>query len=136
MIVKGCVIFERTLQSRKKSLNLAWSCAITVTFSTVHLALVNRSNGNLSLCLSSCYSTCNQNLWALLYIYYTDENMPINPKFVRYVYNGSIFDDQQLALNRIFLKETLWTYHIVKNRHLMRHFFVWRWRQNMSIGID
>ena len=26
--------------------------------------------------------------------------------------------------------------HIVKNRHLMGHFFVWRWRQNMPIGID
>ena len=34
MIVKGCVIFEKTILSRKKSHNLAWSCA-TVTFSTV-----------------------------------------------------------------------------------------------------
>ena len=34
MIVKGCVISERTILSRKKSHNLAWSCA-TVTFSTV-----------------------------------------------------------------------------------------------------
>ena len=26
--------------------------------------------------------------------------------------------------------------HIVKKWHLMRHFFVWRWRQYLSIGID
>jgi len=26
--------------------------------------------------------------------------------------------------------------HFVKKCHLMRHFFVWRWRQNLSIGID
>ena len=32
MIVKGCVIFERTLLSRKKSHNLAWSCAISNIF--------------------------------------------------------------------------------------------------------
>ena len=32
MIVKGCVIFERTLLSRKKSHNLAWSCAISNNF--------------------------------------------------------------------------------------------------------
>ena len=32
MIVKGCVIFERTLLSRKKSHNFAWSCAISNIF--------------------------------------------------------------------------------------------------------
>ena len=32
MIVRGCVIFERTLLSRKKSNNLAWSCAISNIF--------------------------------------------------------------------------------------------------------
>ena len=32
MIVKGCVIFERTLLSRKKSHNLAWSWAISKIF--------------------------------------------------------------------------------------------------------
>ena len=32
MIVKGRVIFERTLLSRKKSHNLAWSCAISNIF--------------------------------------------------------------------------------------------------------
>ena len=32
MIVKGCVIFERTLLSRKKSYNLAWSCSISNIF--------------------------------------------------------------------------------------------------------
>ena len=26
--------------------------------------------------------------------------------------------------------------HIVRNCHLMRHFSVWRWRQNMPIEID
>ena len=26
--------------------------------------------------------------------------------------------------------------HFVKKCHLMRHFFVWRWRQNLPIGID
>ena len=30
--MKGCVIFERTLLSRKKSHNLAWSCAISNMF--------------------------------------------------------------------------------------------------------
>ena len=32
MIVKGCVIFERTLLSRKKSHDLPWSCAISNIF--------------------------------------------------------------------------------------------------------
>ena len=32
MIVKSCVIFERSLLSRKKSHNLAWSCAISSLF--------------------------------------------------------------------------------------------------------
>ena len=32
MIVKGCVNLEKTLLSRKKSHNLAWSCAISNVF--------------------------------------------------------------------------------------------------------
>ena len=32
MIVRGCVVFERTLLSRKKSHNLPWSCAISNIF--------------------------------------------------------------------------------------------------------
>ena len=32
MIVKGCLIFERTQLSRKKSHNLAWSCVISSIF--------------------------------------------------------------------------------------------------------
>ena len=44
MIVKGCMIFERTLLSRKKSHNLAWSCAINNIFyceTTEEIAKIN-----------------------------------------------------------------------------------------------
>ena len=43
MILKGCVIFERTLLSRKKSHNLAWSCAISNIFYCVPQGKAKRS---------------------------------------------------------------------------------------------
>ena len=43
MIVKGCVIFERTLLSRKKSHNLVWSCAIINIFYCVVRIYINKT---------------------------------------------------------------------------------------------
>ena len=57
MIVKGCVIFERTLQTRKKSHNLAWSCVISnvfycvfLSFTKLYFGLSERDGLILDLC--------------------------------------------------------------------------------------
>ena len=49
MIVKGCVIFERTLLSHKKSHNLAWSCAIGNIFYCVAVQFSLASNINAKI---------------------------------------------------------------------------------------
>ena len=48
MIVKDCVIFERTLLSRKESHNLAWSCAISNDFYCA-ISCFNAQNDRLVL---------------------------------------------------------------------------------------